>query len=130
GDRPGNRPPVGVLADAVRPHEPVGERFALLPRLPRAPVRPVPALVAAEPAQRGPLPPALALLANITRITVTGVLHKTVGRAPADYVFHDLAGWLMMPLALGLLWAELSLLAWVVVDAAPRELLPFHLGRL
>jgi exosortase len=56
----------------------------------------------------------IAMVVNIARITVTGVLHKTVGRELADRVFHDLAGWLMMPLALALLWFELRLLAWVV----------------
>jgi exosortase len=56
----------------------------------------------------------IAVAANVTRITVTGVLHKWVGRELADYVFHDLAGWLTMPLALGMLWAELRLLAWVI----------------
>jgi exosortase len=65
----------------------------------------------------------IALIANILRITVTGILHKTVGSAVADYVFHDLAGWLMMPLALGLLWLELRLLAWVLVPA-PSEKQP------
>jgi exosortase len=55
----------------------------------------------------------LALLANITRITATGVLHQMAGRDVAELVFHDLAGWLMMPLTLGLLWIELRLLDWV-----------------
>jgi exosortase len=67
----------------------------------------------------------IALVANITRITVTGALHKVAGSELADLVFHDLAGWLMMPLALGLMWLELHLLSWVVpaqtVDDA-REL--------
>ena len=58
----------------------------------------------------------VALFANITRITVTGVLHKTVGSELADYVFHDLAGWLMMPFALACLWLELKVLSWIVVD--------------
>jgi exosortase len=57
----------------------------------------------------------IALIANITRITVTGILHKTVGSAVADLVFHDLAGWLMIVLALGLLWIELRVLSWVLV---------------
>jgi exosortase len=57
----------------------------------------------------------IALLVNIVRITATGVLHKTVDSAWADYVFHDLSGWLMMPLALALLWAELRLLDWLRV---------------
>jgi hypothetical protein len=62
---------------------------------------------------------------------VTGVLHKTVGSRVADVVFHDLAGWLMMPLALGMLWAELRLLAWVVreVPVADEPMkLPPRLG--
>ena len=57
----------------------------------------------------------IAIAANVLRITVTGILHKTAGRQLADLVFHDLAGWLMMPLALGLMWCELRLLAWVIV---------------
>jgi exosortase len=59
----------------------------------------------------------IALVANILRILATAVLHKTAGRELADLVFHDLAGWLMMPLALGMLWAELRLLSWVLVPA-------------
>jgi exosortase len=51
----------------------------------------------------------IALVLNIARITVTGVLHRTVGATVANVVFHDLAGWIMMPLALGLLWLELLL---------------------
>lgn len=58
----------------------------------------------------------IAVIANVIRITVTGVLHKTAGRELADIVFHDLAGWLMMPLALGLLWVELRLLRWVLIS--------------
>jgi exosortase len=61
----------------------------------------------------------VALVANILRITVTGVLYKTAGKELADLVFHDLAGWLMMPLALVLLAAELRLIAWVVPSAEP-----------
>jgi hypothetical protein len=41
----------------------------------------------------------VALVTNVVRITATGVLHKTVGSEVANAVFHDLAGWLMMPLA-------------------------------
>jgi exosortase len=67
----------------------------------------------------------IAVVANITRITVTGVLYKTTTPELAEYVFHDLAGWLMMPFALVLLWAEMRALSWLVVDdlrtsAAPK----------
>ncbi len=59
-----------------------------------------------------------ALLANIIRITVTGLLHETAGSKVADAVYHDLAGWLMMPLALGALWLELQLLSHLFVEPA------------
>jgi exosortase len=62
----------------------------------------------------------IALVANVTRITATGVLHQTVGGKLADAFFHDFAGWLMMPLALGLLWLELKALNHLFIEPAPR----------
>ncbi len=53
----------------------------------------------------------IAVITNVLRITVTGVLHVTVGSEIANMVFHDLAGWLMMPVALVLLGGELWLLS-------------------
>ena len=64
----------------------------------------------------------LALLANITRITATGLVHSTLGGGAADLVFHDLAGWLMMPLALALLWGELALLGALIVKREESSL--------
>jgi exosortase len=63
----------------------------------------------------------IALIANITRITVTGVMHETVGHEAANIVFHDLAGWLMMPFALVLLWIELQILARLFVEVKRPE---------
>jgi exosortase/archaeosortase family protein len=48
----------------------------------------------------------VALFANIVRISVTGILHVTVSSEAADAFFHDLGGWLMMPLALAILLVE------------------------
>ncbi|MEW4527072.1 MAG: exosortase/archaeosortase family protein [Maioricimonas sp. JB045] len=48
----------------------------------------------------------IALIANITRITATGLLYALGYDHLAEVVFHDLAGWLMMPFALVLLGAE------------------------
>jgi exosortase len=63
----------------------------------------------------------IGILVNVIRITVTGILHRTVGSAIANAVFHDLAGWLMMPLALGLLWLEMQYLCRLFpVFAPPR----------
>mgnify|MGYP003351165497 CR=1 FL=1 len=58
----------------------------------------------------------IAVLTNILRITVTAFLHEYVGAALADKVFHDLAGWLMMPVATGLLFLELYLLSKLLIE--------------
>ena len=63
------------------------------------------------------------------RITVTGVLHQTVGSKIANAVFHDLAGWLMMPLALGVLWLELRLLERLFVPVESTGPVPIMLTR-
>ena len=65
----------------------------------------------------------IALFANILRITVTGALHATVGTEIADLVYHDLAGWLMMPLAVILLWFELCLLSRVFLVDEERPMI-------
>lgn len=57
----------------------------------------------------------IALAANVARITATGVLYATSGAGAADAFYHDLAGWLMMPVAVGLLGAELRLLGLIFV---------------
>lgn len=59
----------------------------------------------------------IALMANVSRITVTGYLHETAGGPVADMVYHDLAGWLMMPFALVMLWAELSFASLLMIDS-------------
>ena len=67
----------------------------------------------------------VALVANIIRITVTGILHDTMGGHAADTFYHDLAGWLMIPLALVLYWLEIWVLSHILIeikDDAPRVL--------
>jgi exosortase len=61
----------------------------------------------------------IALAANVIRITVTGILYKTVGEVDID--FHGWAGWFMMPLAIGLMWIELAILGRLLVAAPPEE---------
>lgn len=53
----------------------------------------------------------IALTVNVARITVTGVLYRVASSELAEKVFHDWAGYMMMPLALGLLWLELVILS-------------------
>lgn len=65
--------------------------------------------------------PAIAVLANVVRITVTGIAHETMGQQWADYIFHDLAGWLMMPFAMLLLGLELWMLGKVLLPPVPER---------
>jgi exosortase len=58
----------------------------------------------------------VAVVANVLRITVTGVLFETAGKGVANMVYHDLAGWLMIPVALALLALELCFLKYLVVE--------------
>jgi exosortase/archaeosortase family protein len=62
----------------------------------------------------------VALLANIVRITVTGILYETVGGEVPSAFYHDLAGWLMIPLALALYWLEIAVLSRLRLKT-PRE---------
>lgn len=61
----------------------------------------------------------IAVAANVLRISATGLLYVTAGEEWAQKVYHDLAGWLMMPLALGILWLELWLLSHLLVEEPP-----------
>jgi exosortase len=70
----------------------------------------------------------IALVANVSRITLTGILLTTVGDKVAEVVYHDLAGWLMMPLALGLLWIQCKLLSFLLVEPEPEGLPQIGLG--
>src|SRR5262249_12015023 len=72
----------------------------------------------------------IAVACTVIRITATGVLHSVAGPRLAELVFHDLAGWLMMPLALGFLWLVVKGFAWMFPEVshgagqAPRLVLP------
>src|SRR5262249_17993443 len=58
----------------------------------------------------------IAVVSNIVRIVVTAILYLTVGGEWVDEVFHDLDGYLMMPLALGLLYLEFQILSHLLID--------------
>ncbi len=68
----------------------------------------------------------VAVAANVARIAATGLAYYAWGQhsAAARAIFHDLAGWLMMPLAFGLLWLELWLLGRLFVPVPRRAPLP------
>ncbi|MFN9718485.1 MAG: exosortase/archaeosortase family protein [Planctomycetota bacterium] len=60
----------------------------------------------------------IALISNIARIVGTAAAFQYASRETAEFIFHDLSGWLMMPLAMLLLYLELRLLDWVFVEQA------------
>jgi exosortase len=64
----------------------------------------------------------LAILCNVIRITSTAIVHETAGHEIANYVYHDLAGWLMPLMALGFLWLELLILNRLFVPVAAGSL--------
>ena len=71
----------------------------------------------------------IALICNVVRIVATAVAHQTLGRAAADLVFHDFSGWLMMPLAMVLLFLEIKLLDCLFVEASDsRPGMTYHIS--
>jgi exosortase len=58
----------------------------------------------------------VAILANVARITVTGMLYSASKHQAARIFFHDAAGWIMMPLAVGMLLLEIRVLRRLVRD--------------
>ncbi len=57
----------------------------------------------------------IAVLCNIVRIIASGLVLLAGWRQAFDLIVHDFAGWLMMPIALGLIWLELWLIDWLFV---------------
>lgn len=69
----------------------------------------------------------IAILSNIIRITVTALVYIAADNKDntwkwlGDTIVHDLAGWLMMPLALGFMWLLLKTIDWLFVVPPPPE---------
>lgn len=68
----------------------------------------------------------IALLVNIIRITVTGLLYIFVGKDShfVQKLGHDWAGYFMMPLALGFLWIELQILERLTIPVDMTQIKP------
>jgi len=76
----------------------------------------------------------IALFVNAIRITVTGVIYQLIGVEMGDRFFHGPAGWMMMPIAMGLLFLELQLLSNLLITdedthAAPVAMSPLGAQR-
>jgi exosortase len=68
----------------------------------------------------------IALLVNIIRITITGLLYWITGpdNTIAHKLGHDWAGLFMMPLALGFLWLELQILERLTIPVDTVQVRP------
>jgi len=64
----------------------------------------------------------IAVVCNVARISATGIMYEIADRDFAEFVFHDVAGWLMMPLALLLLLLEIKILDFIyLIDPTPAK---------
>ncbi len=68
----------------------------------------------------------VALASNVARITATGVAYYAWGKdSPmARAIYHDLAGWLMMPLAMLMVWLVMKFLKNLWVEEASTTPMP------
>lgn len=64
----------------------------------------------------------IAIFCNLVRLVVTAELYVHVGSAWAERFFHDFAGWVMMPMAVLLLAAELVVMGRLIKPTAAREI--------
>jgi exosortase len=64
----------------------------------------------------------IALAANVLRITATGLFYDRFGANFGGAFFHDLAGWLMMPLGLACLGLELWILGHLLIEPSKKLL--------
>lgn len=60
----------------------------------------------------------IAIIANTIRIILTALGFVLAGKETGEFIFHDLAGWLMMPIALGLMYLELKMVDFVLVPVS------------
>lgn len=67
--------------------------------------------------------PIVALLCNVIRLVPVVLFYGYASDATADF-FHDISGWIVLLIALGLLWLFLSLLRWIEIPVAPYAVAP------
>lgn len=58
----------------------------------------------------------IALISNIIRIAATAWAYQLLGEQRGQKLAHDISGWAMMPIALVLIWIELKLMSWLIVE--------------
>lgn len=72
----------------------------------------------------------IALAVNSIRITLTGMCYNAnMGTEMVDKVAHDMAGWVMMPMAFGFLWLVSKIFANVLIEVDDEKPVAFGLSR-
>jgi exosortase/archaeosortase family protein len=67
----------------------------------------------------------IAIVANCIRIIATGIAFEYFDPEIAEHIFHDVAGWLMMPLGFAILLGVLGILDRLIV---PDDRFPIQSG--
>lgn len=62
--------------------------------------------------------PVVALVCNVIRLVPTVLFYGYASDATANF-FHDASGWIVLIVALGILWSFLSLLRWIEIPVTP-----------
>jgi exosortase len=63
----------------------------------------------------------IALISNITRIVTTGWCYYYIEEETGQHWAHDISGWMMMPLALILVFLEFQLLSWLAPEKTEAD---------
>jgi hypothetical protein len=66
----------------------------------------------------------IAIISNVVRIVLTGMLTEWVSADVGNFI-HDKAGWLMMPLAMLMIWGEMALLTALLIETSMEGPLSF-----
>jgi exosortase len=62
--------------------------------------------------------PIIAVVVNVLRLIPTVLFYGYASTSTAD-LFHDISGWIMLGVAIGLLWGLLQMLRWIEVPITP-----------
>jgi exosortase len=69
----------------------------------------------------------IAIISNVARIVLDGMLTEWVSATAGEFV-HDKAGWIMMPLAMLMIWGEMALLSALLIETPTEGPLSFGGG--
>lgn len=69
--------------------------------------------------------PVIALFVNVIRLIPTALMYGYTSEDTAS-LFHSISGWVVLLIALGMLWAFLSLLRWIEVPITPYPIAKDH----